>query len=234
MMRIRTGLAAAVIAAAVTMLAGCADLEPASEPAPSGEPSAAPYTDPAAAWLADGSAAALVTWGSSSTACTPVAAEVQASAQTVTVTLAGPPADTACTADFAPRATYVALPKHVDPTKDVILSFAGDGFQGRVPLSGNSALTGKSVPGKPSAGWFADGGIVLLTWGSSSCRPVVQGVTEAKDGATVTFQTVTDQVCTMDVVPRLTLIGVKASAGTTGYTLHLVGDNLDGSTTVIG
>ena len=235
-MRNRTGLAFAALAAMLTFaLTGCAELEPAAPPVPTAEATTAPSTDPAAAWLDGGRAIALVTWGSSSTDCTPAVADARAEGQTVTVTLAGPPADTMCTADFAPRATYISVPEGVDPTRDATLAFDGDGFQGRVPLAGSSALaTGGQTDGKPSAGWFAPDGIVLMTWGSSSCPPVVEKVEGADHGATVTFQTDETRMCTRDLAPRLTLLGVTTPADTTGYTLTLKGDHLDGEVPVIG
>ncbi|GAA4481140.1 hypothetical protein [Microbacterium panaciterrae] len=235
-MRKRTGLAIAALAATLTLtLAACAQLEPTTPAAPTTAPSAAPSTDPAAAWLDGGRGIALVTWGSSSIACAPAVADVQAEGQTVSVTLAGPAADIVCTADFAPRGTYVAVPQGVDPTKDVALSFQGDTFGGRVPLAGNSAIDGGSkTEGKPSAGWFAPDGIVLLTWGSSTCPPVIEKLVEAKSGATVTFATDATKVCTRDFVPRLTVLGVTTPADPAGYTLTLTGDHLDGEVPVIG
>lgn len=201
-------------------------------PAPTAEAPAEPSTDPVATWLND-SGIALVTWGSSSLACTPAVADVQADGQTLAVTFTEPPAGTMCTADFSPRATYIAVPKGVDPTRDVTVSFQGAGFQGRVPLEGNSALTGTPVEGARGAGWFAPGGIVLLTWGSSTCPPVVQTTAEAKGGATVTFQTDATKMCTRDFVPRLTVLDVTAPADPAGYLLTLSGDSLDGTVEVL-
>jgi hypothetical protein len=232
----RTGLAVAVLAATVTLaLAGCAELEPASPPVPTADSTTEPSTDPAAAWLDGGRGIALVTWGSSSTACTPAVAEVRADGQNVAVTLATPPADTVCTADFGPRATWIGLPKEVDPTKGVALSFQGDQFQGRIALAGSGdANAGGQTERKPSAGWFAPDGIVLLTWGSSTCKPVVEKLESAADGATVTFQTDATQMCSMDFAPRLTILSVTAPADPAGYTLKLTGDHLDGEVPVLG
>jgi len=239
-MRIRTALAIAALAASATIaLAGCAQLEPVGPPVPTAESTSSPEpsTDPAAAWLDDGRGIGLVTYGSSSLACTPVVQDVDADGQTIRVTLAEPDPNVACTADFAPRATFVGVPEGVDPTKDVTVSFDGGGFRGRLPLAGDSALgAGAAGDGKPSAGWFSDNGILLLTWGSSTCRPVVSDLVENQDkkGATVTFQTDATQVCTMDFVPRITVLGVEAPADPAGYSLTLKGDHLDGQVTVIG
>ena len=237
-MRIRTGLAIAAIAATVTIvLSGCTLQEAASPPVPTPESTSAPApsTDPAAAWLDGGRGIGIVTWGSSSLACTPAAENVTAEGQTITVTLSTPDPKAVCTADFSPRATFIGVPESVDPTKDVTVSFQGDQLQGRLPLAGSSALssTGQS-DGKPSAGWFSDNGIVLLTWGSSTCHPVVSDLTEQKSGATVTFQTDATQACTMDFVPRLTVLGVNTPADPSDYTLTLTGGALDGTVKVIG
>lgn len=235
-MRIRTGLALAAIAASLTIaLAGCAQLEPVSAPIPTGEATSTPEpsTDPAAAWLDGGRMIGLVTFGSSSLDCTPVAQEVSAEGQTITVTLAEPAPNAVCTADFTARATPIAVPEGVDATKDVTVSFDGAGFQGRVPLAGSSRL-GSTAQGQPSAGWFAPNGILLLTWGSSTCRPVVSGLTEEASGATATFQADANRVCTMDMVPRISVLGVTAPADPTDYVLTLKGDNLDGRVTVVG
>lgn len=239
-MRIRTGLAIAAIAATVTIaLSGCTLQEPAGAPVPvpTAESTAAPApsTDPAAAWLDGGHGIGIVTWGSSSLACTPTAENVTAEGQSITVTLSTPDPKAVCTADFSPRATFVAVPEGVDPTKDVTVAFQGDQLQGRLPLAGSSAFgAGGQSDGKPSAGWFSDNGIVLLTWGSSTCRPVVGDLTEQKAGATVTFTTDATQACTMDFVPRLTVLGVNTPADPSDYTLTLTGGALDGTVKVIG
>ncbi|MBS1906129.1 MAG: hypothetical protein JST33_06080 [Actinobacteria bacterium] len=237
-MKIRTGLTIAALAASLTIaLAGCTLQEPAAAPVPTADSTSSPEpsTDPAAAWLDGGRSIGLVTWGSSSLACAPVAEDVKADGQTITVTLAEPDPKAVCTADFTARATFVGVPEGVDPTKDVTVAFQGAAFQGRLPLAGNSTLkAGGSSDGKPSAGWFSENGILLLTWGSSTCRPVVSDLTEEKAGATVTFQTDATQVCTMDFVPRITVLGVTAPADPADYTLTLKGDHLDGTVKVIG
>ena len=233
-MRIRTGLAIAAIAASLSIaLAGCAQLEPVAAPVPTGSAPAEPSTDPAAAWLDGGRGIGLVTYGSSSLACTPAVQDVATDGQTITVMLAEPDPEAVCTADFAPRGTYVAVPEGVDPSKDVTLSFDGAGAQGRLTLTGSSAL-GAPRQGAPTAGWFSPSGILLLTWGSSTCRPVVSDVAEEKVGATVTFQTDATQMCTMDFAPRITVLGVTPPADPSDYTLALKGDHLDGQVKVVG
>ena len=237
-MKIRAGIAAAaVLASAVLVLAGCAT-SPAT-PAPSPVPTDAPQTtepqpdDIDAAWLDNGRMIAVITWGSSSVDCAPQAADVTADGQNITVKMAEPDGAIACTADFTARATPVALPAGVDPTKEINVAVAMGDQLFDTDLDGAKGVTG--VPGEPtdyaaSAGWFDDNGIVLLTWGSSTCRPQVKDIAETADTLTVTF-TANDGACTRDMVPRATVLQATNDDITT---LTLVGDNLDGTVTIIG
>lgn len=245
----RLALSSAAALAAALLVVGCTaspgGQQPTSSTAPddSGSTTAPKIDDDVeAAWLDDGRMFAIVTWGSST--CVPVVDEVSAEGQTVTVMLIDAPAEDegtekACTADLAPRASLGAVPEGVDPTQDVeFIVTAGDSTDD-VDLDGNAALTG--IPGQstefePSAGWFDDDGIVLLTWGSSGCPPIVEGVERDGTGATVTFKT-EDRVCTMDMAPRATVIALGDDDDDVDdddeFTLTLVGDNLDGTVSVI-
>ncbi|MGZ0066983.1 hypothetical protein [Microbacterium arborescens] len=211
----RTTAASALLLLSALALAGCATTPGGAAPgtSASGAPgSAAPSQDAdvEAAWLDGGRAVGLVTYGSSS--CQPVVGEVTASGQTVTVELTDPEG-TACTREYVPRASYVGLPAGVDPTQDVDIVVAG-GYTGDAELDGVAGLTaptGELIGDMvPSAGWFDDAGLVLLTWGSSSCPPVFETV--ALDGDTVRATEAAgaaDQVCTMDYAPRLSVLGVE-------------------------
>ena len=75
-----------------------------------------------------------------------------------------------------------------------------------------------------------DSGIVLLTWGSSTCLPIIDKVDESDTAITVNFKTV-DGACTMDMVPRATLIGLAEKNDSRALTL--VGGGLDATVTVI-
>lgn len=190
-------------ALAVGAFAGCA-ATPADAPSPTG-------TDPAtqteldAARLDGGRIIGLVTSGSSS--CVPAAdaATVEADGSLL-VTLVEPDAETACTRDLVPRVTLVEVPEGVDPTQDLAIIVSGDGYSGQVELDGVTGLAGGGMTDYlPSAGWTdTDGQFVVLTWGSSSCAPVVDQVAASGPAeVTVTFQTPpADQVCTMDMAPR--------------------------------
>ena len=183
---------------------------------------------------------AVVTWGSST--CVPSVESVSADGQAVTVELNEGDAAEACTADLGPRASLGALPEGVDPTKDVELVVTLGGSTDDIDLDGNPALTG--TPGGeteflPSAGWFDDESLVLLTWGSSSCPPVVEDVQASGRAGTVTFAT-GEGVCTMDMAPRATVISFGEwdddqddDQDDDAFTLTLVGDNLDATVSVL-
>lgn len=246
----RLVLAASTLFAAALLVAGCAGSPGATPPTSSATPddSASAPAPPAeddieAAWLDDGRMFAIVTWGSST--CVPVVDEVTADGQKVTVSLVDPPSsdgeEKACTADLAARASVGGIPEGVDPTKDVEFVVTVGDVTDDVDLDGNSALTGtpgSSTEYAPSAGWFDDDGAVLLTWGSSTCPPIVESVEEQQGGATVTFAT-EDGVCTMDMVPRATVLGFGDDDGDDDdaddgeFVLTLVGGNLDGTVSVI-
>ena len=195
-MKTRLSVAAA-LAASVLLVAGCAaesapePAAPSSTPEPSAVAETPPVSDDAdfeAAWLDDGRFFAVVTWGSST--CVPVVDTAEAEGQTVTVTFVEEDAARPCTADYAPRASIAPLPEGVDPTEDVqVIATLGEATM-RTELDGDDDLrgaAGSSTEFAPSAGWFDEHQLVLLTWGSSSCPPVVSEITEASDAATVTF-----------------------------------------------
>ena len=225
----RGGVAALVVSALA--LAGCAVTSPVPA-APSQSPTPQePDTASVATWLDSGRMIGLVTWGSSS--CVPQADTATASGQEITVTLLDP-AEGACTADYAPRASEIAVPTGVDPHQDVTVHLTYLDKTVDLKLAGNAELTG--TPGdptdyQPTAGWFDDHGIALLTWGSSSCRPQVAGIEESVDVITVNF-TAHDGMCTMDMAPRVTVLYVEQVDRTRKLTL--VGDNLDATIPILG
>lgn len=241
-------LAASSAIAAVLLLAGCTIGPGASAPNSTSDPSSGPgsagsgdddQNDIEAALLDDGRMFAIVTWGSST--CVPQVDEVSADGQTVTVTLVEPDAEgateKACTADLAPRASVGGLPEGVDPTMDITLQVTYGDITDDVDVDGDPDATGtpgSSTEYQPSAGWFDDGRLVLLTWGSSSCPPVVETLEGKGNAGTVTFATDDEQVCTMDMAPRATVIEFNEDEvdddGT--FTLTLVGGGLDGTVEV--
>lgn len=195
------GLAALVGAA----LTGCAA---SAGTAPSATPSASTEIEVDAAWLDDGRIIGLVTQGSSS--CVPTAGDATLQADgSLAVTLVEPDETTPCTRDLVPRVTLVEVPEGVDPAADLAITVTGDGYKATTDLDGVEGLAGGGMTDYlPSAGWTdEDDQLVLLTWGSSSCVPVISDVTAAGAEVTVTFQTPpADQVCTADMAPRATVV----------------------------
>lgn len=220
---------AVVLAGAV--LAGCAP-QPRSAPSASADDDAGARADMDAAWLDHGRIIGLVTKGSSG--CVPAADEATLQADgSLAVTLVGPDADTVCTADVALRVTLVDVPAEVDPAEDLAITVRGEGYAGSVELKGVVALAGDGMADYvPSAGWTrADGRFVLLTWGSSSCAPVIADVVASgPTEVTVTFETPpADRVCTMDMAPRATLVFVEGLDQDSDVELVLTGTpELDG------
>ena len=163
-------------------------------------------TELEAAWLDNGRMIGLVTVGSST--CVPTAGEVAYADGVLEVELVDPPEDTACTRDLAPRVTVAGVPEGVDPTQDLEVRVTG-AYSGDTDLDGVDGLDPSGETDYlPSAGWVDDDGqFVVLSWGSSSCVPAVESVTAAGTDVTVTFATPpADQVCTMDMAPRGTLV----------------------------
>lgn len=231
--------AASLLALAALVVSGCSSTPASPAPTNSGaSDTAAPAPDDdtndiEAAWLAEGRFVGIVTWGSSSLDCQPAEAEVTADGQRLSITLSDLAEDAVCTADLVPRAIAVPVPEGVDVTKDVEIDVTYGDLADDTDLSAlPQAPQGASGQG-PSAGWFDDKGIVLMTWGSSTCVPIVSDVTETADGAAVTF-TSADRPCTMDLRPRATVITVPTGGDDQPFTLTLTGDNLDGTVTVIG
>ncbi|WP_396644833.1 hypothetical protein [Microbacterium sp.] len=216
------------------LLAGCAT-GATSSPAP-GEADPSTSDVPAevhAAWLDGGRGIAVVTRGSSS--CVPTAGEPVLEGETLTVDLVDT-ADGACTRDMAPRATYVALPSGVDPTKNLDVVVTG-AVAGSASLAGLAAVPAPVAEFAPSAGWAGESLAAILTWGSSGCRPQVEAVTSTEGGVVVTFaDPPADQVCTMDLAPRVTLVDLAGIAGEEAVELTLSGGNIasDGPVPLLG
>ena len=158
-----------------------------------------------AAWLDSGRLVGLVTLGSST--CVPgLADEAKYADGILHVELAAPEADKACTSDLVPRVTLVGVPQDVDPEEDLQIEVTGDDYFGQVELEGVPGLDpGGETDYEPSAGWATtEGQFVILTWGSSTCIPVIEDV--AATGPAAGHRDLRDpadnQVCTMDMVPR--------------------------------
>lgn len=214
------------------LLAGCAT--PSGGDTPSEEPTTqetvTPDPDLGAAWLDSGRMIGLVTLGSST--CVPVADVAELDDDGVLqVTFVAPEADEPCTSDLVPRVTLVNVPEEVDPELDLSIDVTGEDYFGHVDLAGVPGLTrGDETDYLPSAGWASVAGqFVILTWGSSSCVPVIENV-EATGAAEVTVTYATpdeDQVCTMDMAPRGAVAAVNDLAESSDIEAILTGGEFD-------
>lgn len=226
-------LGAALLAAgALTGCATGAGSTPASTDAASSTPDAtAPAGEIGAAWLDGGRSIALVTSGSSS--CPPVvSAEPTVADGSISVTLEDAPSQV-CTRDMAPRATLVGLPAGTDVTRSWTVSVEGV-VQGQAMLAGlaSPAPTGET-DFAPSAGWADDALVAILTYGSSGCPPTVESVTTAGSEIAVKFATApADQICTMDIAPRVTLADVGREAPSGDVSIVLSGGDVDSATSI--
>jgi hypothetical protein len=233
----RSILALSAGIALVTLLSGCASGTSTSGSTPSSTPSASASDEQVevdAAWLNGGTMIGLVSYGSST--CVPTADTVEATDDgTLSVTLAEPDSDKPCTMDFVPRVTLVDVPADVDPADDLKVEVKGDGFTATAELDGVDVGEAPDEYG-PSAGWTGeDDTFVILTWGSSTCAPVIESVEATGDTeVTVTFATPpADQVCTMDMAPRATVASVSGLGATSGIDLVLTGAEFDGAHVMI-
>nr|WP_201468785.1 hypothetical protein [Microbacterium hydrocarbonoxydans] len=234
--------AAALSAVAVLLFAGCTagpgSTAPSSTPVPSSsaDADADDVDDMEAAILDDGRLFAVMTWGSST--CVPQVDTVSATGQTVSVELVETDANAVCTADMTQRASVGALPEGVDPTKEISLQVTYGDVSDDIDVDGDASFTGtpgSSTEYMPSAAWFDDGSLVLLTWGSSGCPPVLQELSASGATGTATFVTDDDKACTMDMAPRATIISFgDDQVEDDDFTLTLVGGGLDGTVSVRG
>lgn len=233
-------LSLAALAGASLLLAGvltaCATAAPGSPETPTPLPSddaSAPATptdvDLDAAWLDSGRSVALVTQGSST--CVPFASDVRLGDNGVLEVTLEETADQPCTRDLVDRATVVGLPDGIDPTRELDIVVTG-AYRGDTDLDGLSGPIPQTEEYAPSAGWVDDDLIVLLTWGSSGCPPVVENVdTSVENEVSVTFvEPAADRVCTTDMAPRATLIALADDDhDDDATTLVLSGDTFDGT-----
>lgn len=187
---------------------GCATTTPGGAPAgdqPGGVAGAEIDVD--AAWLAGGSMIALVTWGSSTPSCAPMLDDATVEDGVLVVSLQeNPEAVKGCDGDAPALATLVGLPDGVDPAQEleIRVTYGVDSW-GETDLD---AYDGRDVAEyTPSAGVVDDDLIAVLTWGSSSCAPVVASAEFDGEATLVEFETpASDQVCTMDMAPRVTMV----------------------------
>jgi hypothetical protein len=201
------------VALASVALAGCASSSGGSpSQSPTSQQTVEPDPDLGAAWLDDGRLVGLVTLGSST--CVPMLAdEANYSDGVMHVEFATPEADQACTSDLAPRVTLVGVPADVDPAESLQIEVTGDDYFGTVELEGVAGLDPSGETDyEPSAGWAtAPGQFVILTWGSSTCVPVIADIAASGPAqVTVTYEEPpANQVCTMDMVGRAQVAAIN-------------------------
>ena len=224
--RRRALVLAAALAVSALAFAGCASANPGADPtADASTPS--PAGELAAAWLDDGRAIGIVTWGSST--CIPIAGDPVYKDGVLTIGLSDV-AGQVCTQDYVARGSLVTLPAGVDPAKELKVAVTGT-YAGDLVVGGDATLAPTApVEYLPSAGWFSPDGFLMLTWGSSTCIPQLEkAVASGKAEVTATFVTPpADQVCTADMGPRVTVGAVTGLEATSGVHLVLTGGGLDG------
>lgn len=217
-MSFREGAVVVVGGLVLLALAGCATTGPGV--APSGV--TAGEIDVEAAWLDGGRSIAVVVPGSA--VCAPIASEVDVAEDGTLVVLLEDAEGVPCGADSEPHAVGVVLPDGVDPARglDVRVTYGIDSW-GETDLDGYAGAAVAEYT--PSAGWVDEGLVALVTWGSSGCVPEVESVrASAADAVTVTFVTPpADQVCTMDLAPRIALVTVDGVDDDAPVALTLAG-----------
>ncbi len=209
----------ALLGAGALALAGCASAatpEP-TETAGAGAGIDAPAWEVDAAWIDGGRQIVLVTEGSST--CIPFAGDVTVEADgTVAVTLQDAEGDVVCTRDLVPRPTLVSLPDGIEAGKDVNLVVTYGDLLAETSLEVYAGPPAEEY--MPSVALVSADQLAILTWGSSSCAPLVQDA--ALDGETVTVAFVeppADKVCTMDMAPRVVLAQVEGADTASSVTL---------------
>ncbi len=147
--------------------------------------------DLGAAWLDDGRMIGLVTLGSST--CVPVGRCADLRGRGAGRHCSPRRPSQACTRDLVPRVTLVTVPEDVDPEKDLQIEVTGDDYsrpgrarRRRRPRRPAARPTTTRAPAGPTT----PGQFVILTWGSSTCVPVIEDVAATGPAeVTVTYQT---------------------------------------------
>lgn len=224
-------LASAISLMALSLSACSSDqAEPSATPSPSDNTSDAQNTfDLEAAWLSGGDSIVLVTRGSSN--CLPSVTEVSASGTSqLKVTLEPAAEDLACLRDFVPQFNVIEAPSDLDRSAPITLKVEYLDAIATAELAAVSDYTSGTLELTDSAGWASDTSIVLVTYGSSSCVPMLESAArDAEGNVVVNFADLaTEQACTADLAPRFTFIEGIESGKTDGVNLILNGDGYAG------
>lgn len=237
--------ALAALALAGLALAGCAtgDVEesapPAGDPAGQTMPEGSGDVEVDAAWLAGGSMIAVITYGSSTPGCQPTLDGSVLDDGVLVVSLV-PAEESVCDGDLVPRGILVETPSGIDPADGLAVQVSVSDTFAEATLAPYAG--GEAEDYAPSAGWAGDDRIAILTWGSSSCAPAVEKTTVVSPTeVAVTFATPrADQVCTMDMAPRVAVATVTgevsrdATLSLGGITTGSPGDDAPGAAIPIG
>ena len=188
-----------------------------------------------AAWLAGGNVIALVTWGSSN--CIPTPSAVNAvGVNEMSIALEPVPADRPCTRDYMPQVNVIDVPTDLDRQDPVTVKVKYLDAESTAQLAAlDDYVPNEGIEFENSAGWASEDAAVLVTYGSSSCQPVIESVGRDADG-NVSLKFVDgdpNQPCTSDLAPRFTYIGGIPAGETTGVSLLINGDNFENVTVPI-
>ncbi|MDJ1113847.1 hypothetical protein [Microbacterium dauci] len=218
----------------IAALTGCATpAAPGDAPSSVPDGGAPPLSDweVDAAWLNGGSMIALVTYGSSS--CVPTLVDAKADAGVLVVELADANAN-GCTDDLVPRPLAVPVPSGIDASAEVEVQVSMGEAYADVDLDPYTA--GPVEEFTPSAGWLDDDAVAILTWGSSSCVPVIEDVSVPSAASVVVRFAKPDleQVCTMDMAPQLTVAMLPEGADVDDTATLTLGGLVDAEPLPIG
>lgn len=171
---------------------------------------------PRAAWL---DASSLVIATRSDDGCAPMISDIVAGDQRIDVTLS--PGSGECEGEQpSVHGTYLGVPAGLDSSKPMTLAvtqLGGESTLIELPGldAGEVAPADRMPPQLPAAAWIGDGELAVLTWGSSTCVPSSGSV----DGGVLTLDEPIGEVCTMDLVPRITFVPAAGMAADAVLTL---------------
>lgn len=226
------------IAAVVAMLAGCAtgaasssSTKPASTPT-----EAVPLHafGPMANWIDSGRAIALAVPASKH--CPVRLHDVTANGQQVKVELEVQRTDIGCERNEL-HGIYVPLPEGVATDRPVELSVTTDGEDpvGLAVPALPKAVADADVQ-QPAATLLTTDQVAILSWGSSSCVPRVDGPVQVEESNPARLRVAfaaDDRPCTLDLAPRITVVAAEGLVAGSPVTLEHLNGSGDPVTTTI-
>lgn len=208
----RTLAFASLAAVSALVFVGCSapGAAPQNTPAPTPtetateEPTQAPELG--VAWVDGGNAFALRTYGSGSRNCYPNIGDVAVNGSEITVRIDPLVADQMCTMDYRSQLSLIdaaGVDAKSDVTVNVEFTDLGETFEAGV-LPAIEVVS--PAPQGPSAGWFDQHTIALLTYGTGTveCWPIVKDVIARDTDTVIEFELPTYAgACTADYAPQL-------------------------------